>query len=57
MVDRTTVKYSDADLALTVEGLEHLVGLVERGELTASSALVQRLDGAVIALKALLHQD
>jgi hypothetical protein len=42
-----------AELAELADGLAHLLDTIERGELTAGPGTVSRLEGAMIALRAL----
>lgn len=45
-----------SDVADARDGLQRILEAISRGELTASSAYVSRLEGAVAALSALLSE-
>ncbi len=52
-----TQRLQPRDVAQARDGLQRILEAIGRGELTASSAYVARLEGAISALSALLRDS
>ncbi len=50
-------RISAGDVAEARDGLQRILEAIGRGELTASSSYVARLEGATVALSAMLGED
>ena len=52
-----TQRLRPGDVAEARDGLQRILEAIGRGELTASSSYVARLEGATLALSAMLGED